>query len=398
MSSYSAFLTLLVFVAGVSTTPNLRKANPVSISTWRSAAFKHPGILHTRSDLDRMKQMVRKGVEPWKSGFEKLKADQQSAADWKLRGPFETVSRDPAKHEHKAEFDADCNAAYQNALMWYITGDEAHAKKSVEILDAWSHTLKQIVRKDRELAASLNGFKFVNAAEIMRYSYDGWKRVDIEQFKKWLLDVFYPVIKDFATFANGNWDTGCIKTMMAIGVFLDDRRIFDRAVDYFYNGQGNGRLTHYVINEEGQCQESGRDQQHAQLGLAHLAEACEIGWNQGLDMYGAAGNRLLRGFEYTAKYNLGFEVPFAPYTDTTGKYVHKAISTEGRGRLRAVFELVLNHYQNRKGLTAPYTKQAAEKIRPEGAADWADHPGFGTLLFTRPAKKGRGSAVSQLVM
>src|SRR5205085_9423998 len=110
-----------------------------------------------------------------------------------------------------------------------------------------------------------------------------------------LREVFYPVIRDFAPFANGNWDAGCIETMMAIGVFCDDREMFERAVDYFHHGQGDGRLTHYVIDEAGQCEESGRDQQHTQLGLGHLADACEVAWNQGLDLYAAADNRLLRG-------------------------------------------------------------------------------------------------------
>src|SRR5581483_6483781 len=39
-----------------------------------AATFKHPGILHTAQDMARMKQMVAEGKEPWKSGFEVLKA------------------------------------------------------------------------------------------------------------------------------------------------------------------------------------------------------------------------------------------------------------------------------------------------------------------------------------
>lgn len=348
------------------------------------AAFQHPGILHTRAELDRMAQMVRQGVEPWASGFESLRVHAQSQADWRLRGPFENVSRGARENLHNSELAADGNAAYQNALMWAITGDAAHAVKAVEILNAWSGTLKEIVGHDKELAAALYGFKYVNAAEIIRYTYDGWLPADIERFAAMMREVFYPVIEDFATFANGNWDTACIKTMMAIGVFLDDPACFERAVDYFYHGSGNGSLTHYVINEEGQCQESGRDQQHTQLGLAHLAETCWIGWNQGLDMYSAANNRLLKGFEYTAKYNLGFEVPFSPYRDTTSKYYAETISTKGRNRLRPIFEMVWNHYERRMGVASPYTKQAAERIRPEGAAFQSDHPGFGTLLFMLP--------------
>ena len=347
-------------------------------------AFVHPGALHTEADFRRMKAMIVQGTGPWKSGYDKLKGEWQSQADWHLRGPFASVVRDPRASRHIAELEADANAAYQNALMWCLSGDEAHAKKAIQILNAWAGTLREISGHDKELGASLCGFKLVNAAELMRHTYPGWPAQDIRQFEQMLRSVFYPVIKDFATFANGNWDTGCIKTMMAMGVFLDDRAMFDRAVDYYHHGAGNGCLTNYIINVAGQCQESGRDQQHAQLGLGHLADACEIGWHQGLDLYGAEDNRLLRGFEYTAQYNLGQDVPFTPYTDLTGKSKARVISRQGRGRLRPLYEMVWNHYERRRGVPAPFTKQAAGKIRPEGAAWSADHPGFGTLLFSLP--------------
>ena len=356
-------------------------------TTRPAAPFVHPGLLHGRADLERMKQKVAAGEEPWKAGFEKLRDHPQSRSDWKLRGPFETVTRDPRASLHNTEMVLDANAAYQNALMWCVTRDEAHARKAVEILNAWGRTLRKMDGRDVQLGAGLNGFKLVNAAELIRSTYPQWEAADIGQFRRMLREAVYPPIKDFATFANGNWDGACLKTMMAIGVFCDDRVMFDRAVDYYYNGAGNGRLTHYVFNEAGQCQESGRDQAHAQLGLGLLAEVCEIAWHQGLDLYGAADNRLLRGFEYTARYNLGQDVPFVAHTDTTGKYVHTAISAQGRGRLRPIYEMVWNHYQNRRGVEAPYTtytKRAAEKVRPEGAAQGSDHPGFGTLLFSLP--------------
>ena len=258
--------------------------------------FVHPGILHSRADLERMKQMVSQRAEPWYAGFEKLRDDPHSRADWRLRGPYATVVRAAGECVHIAEMDADANAAYQNALMWCITGNEAHAKKACEILNAWSNQLQEISGTDRELGASLGGFKFVNAAELMRATYPGWSPEEVRACQAMLRRAIYPAIENFATFANGNWDTGCIKTQMAIGVFCDDRKIFDRAVEYFYRGEGNGRLTHYIVDASGQCQESGRDQPHAQLGLGHLAEACEIGWHQQLDMYGGGGQPLVEGF------------------------------------------------------------------------------------------------------
>jgi hypothetical protein len=357
----------------------------VPVST-QAKPFTHPGLLHTRGDLERMRKRVAAGEQPWKGGFERLRLDFQSRSDWKLRGPFEVVTRETGAAAGNPQMVVDGNAAYQNALMWCVTGDEAYARKSVEILNAWSKTLRRMDGRDVQLSAGLNGFKFVNAAELMRHTYPAWKREDVARFERMLKEVVLPPIKDFATFANGNWDAACIATTMSIGVFCDDHQIFDRAVEYFRNGPGNGRLTHYVINETGQCQESGRDQQHTQLGLGLLAEACEIAWHQGIDLYAESDNRLLKGFEYTAKYNLGHDAPFVPDVDATGKYEHKKISTEGRGTLRPIYEMVWNHYHVRRGLPAPFTKQAVNKLRPEGAASTGDHPGFGTLFFALPER------------
>src|SRR5207253_3391650 len=103
----------------------------------------------------------------------------------------------------------DANAAYQNALMWCVTGDEAHARKAVEILNAWGRTLKKMDGRDVHLAAGLNGFKFVNAAELIRHTYPKWPAADVDQFRRMLREAVYPPIKDFATFANGNWDGAC---------------------------------------------------------------------------------------------------------------------------------------------------------------------------------------------
>ena len=230
--------------------------------------FVHPGLLHTKSDLDRIKRRVAAAQEPWKAGFDKLRRDGQSRSDWRIRGPFETVTRETGNVHGNNEMVQDGNAAYQNALMWCITGDEAHARKAVEILNAWATTLRKMDGHDVQLAAGLNGFKFVNAAELMRYTYPAWELDDVRRFERMLKEAVYPPIKDFAPFANGNWDAACLKTMMAIGVFCDDRALFDRAVDYYRNGEGNGRLTHYVFDESGQCQESGRDQRTRSWGWA----------------------------------------------------------------------------------------------------------------------------------
>jgi hypothetical protein len=355
-------------------------------SAMVQAAFVHPGILHSRAELDRIKAKVAASEAPWLAGYNKLTTNSQAGYNYTVQGGFTSVGRgnNPGDNLHKDAIDADCNAAHYNAIRWYITGDQRYANKAIQILNAYSYTLESIIGTDKILMASLNGAKFLYAAEIIRHTNAGWSAADIAQFESMMLNIFYPIIQDFATFANGNWSTGCVKTMMAIGVFCNNQTIFDRAVNWYYNGTDNGSLTNYIINEAGQCQESGRDQGHAQLGIAHLAEACEIGWNQGLDMYAAVDNRLLKGFEYTAQYNLGYDVPFVTYRDKTGKYYHTAISSIGRGAFRAIYEMVYNHYKNRRGISCPYTEQVVGQIRPEDKGPYADCCGYGTLLFVLP--------------
>ena len=353
------------------------------VARTSAQSFVHPGLLHSRGDLERMKQAVARKQEPIYSGFELFRQNPVSRHTYKMQGPMEMVGRNPTVGQ--GIYDTDANAAHQNAIMWAITGDKAYAEKAREIINAWSATLKSITGRDAVLMAGLGPFKMINAAEILRYTHAGWPEADIKKTEKHFKEVIYPVIKDFAPFANGNWDAAAVKTMMAIGVFCNDRLLFERALRYYVDGHGNGTIWHYILNEDGQIQESGRDQGHTQLGVALLGECSEIAWHQGLDLYGYAGNRLLKGFEYVAKFNLGQEVPFTTTLDRTGKYYHKTIARQDRGTLRAVYEQIYHHYVNRMGLEAPYTRQAAEKIRPEGPGrPGADHPGYGTLFYTGP--------------
>ena len=340
--------------------------------------FVHPGLLHNSADLHRMKSAVAAKEEPIFSGFVKLRDHSQSQPTYVPAGASTEIGRNP--NVRFLEFDQDCNAAYQCALMGGLTGDVAFWRVAVRVLNDWASTLKLISGADAILCASLGGFKLINAAELVCWSDAGWSGDNVLRFSDFLREVVIPVLQGFAPFANGNWDTAAMKTLLAASVFLEDRELFERVLVYYNHGCGDGRLSNYIY-ESGQCQESGRDQQHTQLGLAHLGDCCEIAWHQGLDLYGMTENRLLAGFEYTARYGLGEEVPFLPDIDRTGKYRHSIISS--RSALRPVYEQIFNHYVHRRGLAAPWTERAASAVRPEGAGFQADHTGFGTLLYTR---------------
>lgn len=344
--------------------------------------FIHPGLLQNREDILRLKNAVAAKHPVIYEGYLVFEKSPYSQYDYQVKGPLPEVGRNPGVGN--TAYDSDANAAYQNAIMWAVTADERYARKAVEIIDSWTNTLQKVTGRDAVLMAGLGPFKMVNAAEIMRYTYPAWTEAAAKRTEQHFLKVIYPVVAEFAPFANGNWDGAALKTVMAIGIYCNNRGIFERAIRYYVNGWGNGSLTNYIINDQGQVQETGRDQAHSQLGIGMLAECSEMAWHQGLDLYSYAGNRLLKGFEYTARYNLGDNgIPYTPAIDRTGKYLHQRPSEIARGNLRAVYEQVYNHYVKRMGLNAPYIARAAEKLRPEGPGNpGADHPGYGTLLYT----------------
>jgi len=354
------------------------------------AEFNHPGLLHSQADLDRMKAGVAAEQGPIYEGFKVLAESPFSRADYRLRGPFREWGRQPDIRKAQAEDDA--NAAYQNALMWAITGNRDHANKCIQIINAWCSTLKRVSGIDGVLASGLQGFKFANAAEILRYTDSGWSDSDAKLCEKWLMDVWYPVIQDYALFANANWDAAALRTIMAIAVFCNDRVLFESTVRYAVNGAGNGRITHTIVYPTGQTQETTRQQGYVQLGLGLLSSAAEVAWNQGVDLYRWEDNRILGGFEYTAQYGLGEDVPYQHYLDRTGKYGYggrhnnyNTISPKHRGSFYPIYEQCLNHYVNRRGLRAPYITRVVEQIRPEGGN--RDHAGYGTVTHWRPILK-----------
>jgi len=357
------------------------------------APFTHPGVLHSRAELDFVKAKVASGDEPWRSAWEELRGHSFSKLNWKPR-PATDVVRGPYNNPDIGGTDLmrDAAAAYSHAIQWSVTAEQPHADKAIEILNAYATTLRSVGGHDAKLLIGMVGIQFLNAAEIVRHSQAGWSDVDREKFEHLLRNVFYPTIEDFYPTANGNWDAAMIQTMMAMGVFLDDRPMFQRAVDYCLNGQGNGAIRNYV-NDFGECQESGRDQAHTQMGLGYLGCAAEIAWKQGLDLYGAFDNRLATGFEYTAKYNLGHDVPYEPYRSYEGRYHYPAISDKARGRFSSIFERVYHHYHDRTGLDMPFTRQVVERNRPER---WqAPFASWGTLMYAgqpvRRAEKPKGS-------
>lgn len=368
----------------------------IQLSSINAQGFVHPGLLNTKESIDRMKGYIASNTEPAIAAFQSLQASKLAKADYKLAGPYETVARDGKFARTKGGSENDMSAAYYNALMYHLTGNRSNADKAVQIINAYAATLNSLDGHDAPLCC-LQGFMLVNACELMR------DEIDNNAVKQMLFRSFVPVIDKFeanSPYANGNWGAIVNKMRMAIAIYTDNREMYDAAKSYYLGGmaygnkgfQGasdNGMLPYY-ISETGQCQETGRDQGHAQLGVGTLAETCEMAWNQGDDLWGALDNRLLKGYEYMAKYNLGYDVPFTQWTDCTGLYNDwKEPGQMSRGKFSTIYEIAYNHYVGRKGLTMPYTSMVLGKaggVRVEGMMNGADRACVGSLIFYQGTK------------
>ena len=95
-----------------------------------TAAFVHPGITLSKPDLESLKANLNQ--EPRKSGYKALEADGHSQLQYKMRGPFETVTRNP--HLNNNQWKSDMQAIFDLSLMWYFTEDARYARKSHDIL------------------------------------------------------------------------------------------------------------------------------------------------------------------------------------------------------------------------------------------------------------------------
>jgi hypothetical protein len=346
--------------------------------------FTHPGVLHTGERIKYMRILIEEQVQPAYGSFLLLKEHPCAQIDYKMQGPFRVISRDGAFGYTKGKMESDFSAAYLNSLMWMLTGNKGHAEKSLEILTVYADSLQMIPKtNDAPLLAGLEGFKIIYSLEILKHTCPDISKKKIGKTEQMFKRLFIPIMDTFYNtppYTNGNWGPVVTKTYMAAGICFNDRKMYSRAKDFYLHARDNGAIENYIDGETGQTQESGRDQGHPQLALGAMATVCELAWQQGDDLYSALDNRLLKGYEYVAKYNLGYDVPFRQWTDITGKYCDwVVISEHSRGAFRPIYEIACNHFNRRKGFPMPYTLEVLKKIRPEGFE--RDEPAFGSLLF-----------------
>ena len=271
--------------------------------------------------------------------------------DYKMAGPYEIVARDGTYRSSKGGSERDMWTAWQCA-------EKGDIDKALEIINAYAATLQRFDGHDAPLC-TIQAYWLLKGMVLMKaYQTPEWAAM--------IRRAILPILEKFeadSPYANGNWGHIVNRCRMATAIFLDDKDLYHHAIDIYLFANDNGSLPNYVSNT-GQCQETGRDQGHAQLGLGAMCDICEMAWEQGDDLWGALDNRLMKGIEYSARYNLGYDVPFETWTDCTGLYNNwTEPGSMGRGRIRCIYDLPYDHFVKRKGLKMPYTKKVLDLQR-----------------------------------
>ena len=275
--------------------------------------------------------------------------------EYKLSGPYEVVARDGQYAASKQGSERDMKAAWDFAKV-------GNCEDAARIINAYAERLQRLDGHDAPLCL-IQGYWLCGAMMIVKSEKEqGRSTMDCDT-KAWdamLRRAMVPTMDRFeqdSPYANGNWGAIVNRFRMAAAICMGDTAMYRAAIDYYFRGYDNGSLPCY-ISATGQCQETGRDQGHVQLGLEAMADVCEMAWMQGDDLWGALDNRLMKGFEYAARYNLGYDVPFKTWKDLTGLYCDwTEPGAMGRGKLWDIYQKPYNHYVKEKGLSMPYTEK-----------------------------------------
>ena len=348
--------------------------------------FRHPGVLVNADQLAFVKAKIAANAAPWAAAFTAAQNDSAGSLAYKASPPTDTVcatggpghvgdvacgsGSNPDCHCNDEKRDAV--AAYTHALLYALGGDEAHAKKSIEIMNAWSASMKSHSLSNAVLQSGWVGTMWPRAGEIIRAMYPGWANADIEQFKTMLKTAYLPNTIHGAAKENGNWEFSAVDGTIQMAVFLDDRASFDAALPlwrrrvpaYIYmktDGKpvvvpGTGSLEASWNNAstffDGLCEETCRDLGHVQYGFAAMINGAETARIQGVDLYQEEAPRIVAGLELAAGYVLD-KVTTSPAC----AIVNGTIPT---------WEIARNEYVTRLGMALPNTTKLVMKLRPTG--------------------------------
>jgi len=367
----------------------------------QTTVFQHPGVLVSQAQLNYIKAEVNAHINPFYQEF--LDAQNSiygQSTPYTPLGPYpggiNQCGSNSTPDNGCSAADQDSATAYVQALLWYITGNQAYANNAIAIMNAYGHGLQGFAGfstgipcpgasgtcSNAPLQAAWDTTKWPRAAEIIRYSNAGWAQADITAFSNMLTNVYEPLIYN-GSGENGNWELSMIEGMMGIAVFNEDSALLahaqlywgQRVPAYFYyypidgnapapfprntgSTNWNGQSV-FNASTSGVAQETCRDMKHAHYGISSAIAAAETDHIQGGTLYASQQARLISGLEF----NAGIDVQGLSNKGTTLAVAADLCSSDsnstedntitlGEGY---TFVIGYNEFHNRLGQSMPNT-------------------------------------------
>ncbi len=357
-------------------TPDFAPTEPPAAAIVPPRPFAHPSVFNSQYELDRLKYRVNH--QPGSAavaGWNQMRSSTYASLGYTAVPYSNVVVMASGTTPSETQYRKDAHAARAAALQWVVTGDTRYCDKALAILNAWADVFVTMSpasgtsMAQLQLEAAWAAPIWVSAADIMRFYNDGtagWNPADITKFDG-MLNYLYGQAAQAATRDN-NWGASAALTMIAVGVYQDNRSRFDAGVQTWRD-----RLMgiNAAVANNGYINEVCRDTTHPQYTLQVWMQAADIAWKQGIDLYGMTINggttpQFAVNLENFANLFLGLALPpcdatFLANYDYLGKQ-----SQSG------AYDMAYNHYVLRAGLTnlTHYGDMVLNHWRPGG---WDDH-------------------------
>ena len=344
------------------------------------ATFTHPGVGVSRAQLDFVRAKVQAGAQPWTNAFNQAKSSSYASLS-RTPTPRAVVECGPYSNPNLGCTNEreDAIAAYTDALLWYLTGDDRYAQKAIQLMDAWSATIQDHTNSNAPLQTAWSASSWPKAAEIIKYLHGNWPNSG--RFATMLRNVYLPEIINGSN-SNGNWELSMTEAIQGIGVFLEDKTVYDKAIAlyrvrvpaYVYlesdgalpktkpsqNLDTRDKIVAYWQGQgtfvTGLTQETCRDFTHTGYGISSISHVLETSRIQGIDLYPEFGERLRQA--------LGFQSRWERNLEPVPSWLCNGTVNRGLG---PITEVGYNALHTRLGIAMTNTQALTESRRPAGS-------------------------------
>ncbi len=282
-------------------------ANDTATVNVTVGEFSHPGLLNSNAKWQALREQIENGTNPRaQGGLDSIKATPESSVNYTAT-PYALV--EGSKSVSGIAFRKDGQAALYNAMLWIVTGDQAHAETAKQIIKDWSNTFVNFKNVDGGLWGSNLMAHWIFAAEILKHyngGVAGWNAADQAQFESAMITEFTQKALVWDGSGGGNPVSGqnqnqaVRKTRLMLGIYSDDLTLFNNAYDdMFVNTvDSSAIIPHWnravtilerSVGYGGEIMELNREANgdigHAGMTMKEISHIADIAYQQGRDVF-----------------------------------------------------------------------------------------------------------------